>query len=1091
MNASELLSRLEAMGIDLVSDAGKLRVKASPGQLDDALKQAIGEHKPQLMALLAHRAAGDGVVRQARGGASVLSHFQERLWVMQRLDPDSTAFNLSALWDMPEGVAAARVVDAVKRVLARHDVLNGIFVDDEQGQAMRPGPAAAQACIDLRALSPGQQEGRVKADREQMLATPFDLGREAPMRCNVYLLSDDATAVLLCAHHIAVDAWSLALLRREIVAACRIDAAAGGAPWRYADFAAWQRGADQTPARQEELAWWADKLAGAPALSVFPADRSGALPAAATVDFAWDADLTAAVRVLCREEGATLYMALLAACAAVLRLHTGQLDVVLGSPMGTRERAEFETVVGPFVNLRVLRLDLGGDPGFATLLGRAREMLLQAHEHRLVPFETLLERLRPQRSPVHTPLFQMAVVQHNAEPQGDMSVNSGGTLHDITLFVRETEHGLVGTWEYRDDLYSPAAMRRVSAHVQTLVRAVVADRSRPVSGISLLGAAEQARLREFNATDVALDRASFIEQFERQAARAPNRVAVRHGADAMDYATLDRRANQLAQRLRALGAGPGERVGLCLERGVDLVVALLGIQKSGAAYVPLDPGFPSDRLGYMLSDSGARVLVTAGDAAAGIDVGADVQRLDVTRVGGESDAAPRRLHGPDDAVYLIYTSGSTGRPKGVAVPHGALANFLGSMRIEPGLAEDDVVAAVTTISFDIAGLELFLPLMVGARIELVDRDTAADGLALARLLETSGATVLQATPSTWRLLLEARWQPQRPLRALCGGEGLPRDLADQLLERVGELWNLYGPTETTVWSSACRVEPSPAAITIGRPIANTQIHVVDVRGEPLPVGLVGEICIGGDGVALGYHGRPELTAERFVEDRLGPRPGARLYRTGDLGRWDESGQLHHLGRSDHQVKIRGYRIELGEIESVLAAHGSVRQCLVAASEAVAGDTRLVAYVVYAPGEDLTASEVRKHLRKSLPDYMLPALVIALDAMPLTPNGKVDRQALPDPFAAAAGGAATDRHEEPTGAAEQALADVWREILKVERIGAQDNFFELGGHSLLAFRVAAAIRERHGWRMDPRALFFQTLRQVAAGMPPADAAGAHP
>ncbi len=484
----------------------------------------------------------------------------------------------------------------------------------------------------------------------------------------------------------------------------------------------------------------------------------------------------------------------------------------------------------------------------------------------------------------------------------------------------------------------------------------------------------------------------------------------------------------------------------------------------------------------MLEDSGAQVLLTSGEAADAVTAPDGVRCVDpvghdAAAIAAQSGANPEPLAGATDPAYVIYTSGSTGRPKGVVVPQGALANFLASMAIEPGLAADDVLAAVTTVSFDIAGLELYLPLTVGARVELASRDTATDGAALADWLAQCQATVLQATPATWRLLLESEWTPVRSLRAFCGGEPLPRDLADRLLERVDQLWNLYGPTETTIWSTAQRVAPAPDAISIGRPIANTQIYVLDAQGEPVPMGVPGELCIGGAGVATGYHERAELTAERFVADPFSDQTGARLYRTGDLARWDGQGRLHHLGRLDHQVKVRGYRIELGEIEAALSAHPAVRQAVVMGREAGPADVRLVAYLAFEPGEDLTASDVRRFLRKQLPDYMIPSVVAAVDAVPLTPNGKVDRAALPDPFRHAV--QTTRDFVAPEAGDEQVMAEIWREILQVERVGAEDNFFELGGHSLLSLRVANAVHKRLGWRMDARTLFFQNLRQVVA------------
>lgn len=1094
MSASELLARLDAMGVKLFAEDGRLKVNAARGALDESLRVAITEHKAGLLQLLQIREqARAPIAVLARGGDLPLSLFQERLWVLQRLDARSTAFLLQARWLAPAGAELAPVAAAVERAQARHESLRTIYVEEAGTPVARlvaPPPVERH---DLSGRTPEAQQAWMDAQVEAAVHTPIDLAVGPVARFGVVALGAGRVAVLLATHHIAVDAWSIGALRAEIEADLA-GRAVPAPPLEYADFAAWQRSANDTAALGAELDWWARTLDGAPQLSALPSDRTPASRTeggGATVDFTWDAAFGSALREMAREEGVTVYMALLAACAALVRAHTGQSSVVLGSPMGVRERPELEAIVGPFVNLLVIRIELGDDTSFAELLRRTREALFEAHAHGQVPFEKLVERLKPPRSFDHGPLFQVAVVQHNASPRGDLAISSGGAMHDLTWFVRELDGGYEGSFEYRQDLYSPLAVARFERQLQQLLRSALADRARPVSRLSLLDAKERQRvLQDFNATRVDLDPTPFVRQFERQAAAAPARVALRSEGESLDYGELNRRANLLAHRLQEAGVAPGVLVAVCLPRAPLLLVTLLAVHKAGGAYVPLDPGFPPERLAYMVEDSGAPVLVTSGDAAEAFEPPAGVVRIDPQAEAealGERDGVDLGPVGTgDDPAYVIYTSGSTGRPKGVVVPQRALSNFLGAMRTMPGLAADDVLAAVTTISFDIAGLELFLPLTVGATIELVSRETAADGIALADVLHTSGATVLQATPATWRLLLEADWRPKRPLRALCGGEGLPRELADAVLERVAELWNLYGPTETTVWSTAERVMPSPEPVTIGRPIANTQVYVLNAAHEPLPVGMAGELWIGGTGVALGYHRRPELTAERFVPDPFSSDPGARLYRTGDLGRWDEQGRLHHLGRIDHQVKVRGFRIELGEIESVLGAHPAIRQALVLAREAAPGDARLVAYVVYQPGEDLTVSDVRRHLRRELPDYMVPSVVVALDAFPSTPNGKVDRAGLPDPFHAAL--QARHDYEPPVGVLEETIAAAWREVLQIERVGAQDNFFELGGHSLLSLRVAAAVERATGWRMDPRLLFFQTLRQVAASGASRDGAG---
>ncbi|HEX8202153.1 MAG TPA: amino acid adenylation domain-containing protein, partial [Isosphaeraceae bacterium] len=547
--------------------------------------------------------------------------------------------------------------------------------------------------------------------------------------------------------------------------------------------------------------------------------------------------------------------------------------------------------------------------------------------------------------------------------------------------------------------------------------------------------------------------------FEAQEARTPEAVALAFEGRALTYRALNARANRLAHHLRGLGVGPETLVGVCLDRSPEMVVALLGILKAGGAYVPLDPAYPPERLAFMLEDSRAPVLLTERHLRAVLPAaGAEVVCLDSDAPGidGQPEDNPAGGAAADHVAYVIYTSGSTGTPKGVEVPHAALGNFLQAMRTLLGVTARDALLAVTTLSFDIAGLELFLPLIVGARVELVPREVAADGARLAARVDEPGVTFLQATPATWRLLLEGGWAGKPALTMLCGGEALPRALADRLLDKGAALWNLYGPTETTIWSSAARVEPGEGAVPIGRPIANTQLYVLDARLRPVPVGVTGELYIGGAGVARGYLRRPALTAERFVPDPFGKAAGARLYRTGDLARWRPDGSLDCLGRIDHQVKIRGFRVELGEIEAALLRHPAVRAAVVVAREDASGEQALVAYTVADPGAEIAAADLRRGLHEALPEYMVPSAFVALEALPLTPNGKVDRGALPPPGAARV--EAEGPYVPPRGPIEEALAGIWGELLGRDRIGVHENFFDLGGHSLTATQLLARLRD---------------------------------
>lgn len=615
------------------------------------------------------------------------------------------------------------------------------------------------------------------------------------------------------------------------------------------------------------------------------------------------------------------------------------------------------------------------------------------------------------------------------------------------------------------------AVDRLLGHFERLMAEAVTDADRPVGRLPWLSEGERRQvLVDWNDTAADFPRTTPLHALvEAQARRAPQADAVIDERVAISYGDLDARANRVARHLVALGVGPEVVVGVCLERSAEMVVALLGILKAGGAYLPLDPEFPADRLELMLDDSAAPVLVTQrsllellpSTSARAICLDADHQQIAC-----RPPTAPEPSFHPDQLAYVIYTSGSTGRPKGVQVTHANMTNFLTTMAERPGLTEHDVLVAVTTLSFDIAGLELYLPLTIGAKVVVASSDTAAEPGRLARLIEDCGATVVQATPATWRMLVDDGWRGVPGLKALCGGDALPVALADELLARGLELWNMYGPTETTVWSTVVRVDLGRAP-TIGRPIANTTVYVLDQSQEPVPVGVAGELHIGGAGVARGYLHRPELTAERFVPDPFGPTPGGRLYKTGDLGRWREDGTLEFLGRLDNQVKVRGFRIELGEIETALDAHPSVRATAVVAPADPGGDRRLVAYLV-PEGAPPSVPQLRRHLESRVPSYMVPSLFVLLDALPLTPNGKVDRKALMAPEMARAEAAlAYVPARTPT---EQVLAAIWTEVLGVDRVGVEDDFFELGGHSLLAAHVVSCVRERLGARLELRSLY---------------------
>ncbi|MRG98513.1 amino acid adenylation domain-containing protein, partial [Polyangium spumosum] len=735
----------------------------------------------------------------------------------------------------------------------------------------------------------------------------------------------------------------------------------------------------------------------------------------------------------------------------------------------------------------VLRTDLSGDPTFAELLSSARRTSVESHEHQALPFDVVVQDQGLSRHGDENPLYDVLVFEVSA-PHTEVAAGwspfveavSAGVMTAKNALVFAVVHDTEGTsihLAYDTTRVDHAAAKRLSEHLRALLLDVVAYSDKPLCELAFLAEAEHGQLAAWNDTAAVVPECKCThELFEEQAARTPDAVALVFAEQQLTYRELDQRSNQLAHYLRALGVGPEVLVGLCVERSPEMVVGLLGILKAGGAYVPLDPGYPRERLAYMLTDARPAVLLTQERLHDRLSAHESVTvHLDASPPPWQEQplTPPAVQVGPENAAYVIYTSGSTGRPKGVQVLHGALTNLLHDFAERMGVGPRDVMLAVTSLSFDIAGLELFMPLLRGASIHLASREDASHGDVLLRALER--ATMMQATPATWRMVLDAGWMGGRPLQVLGGGEAMTPDLAVKLALRASSVRNVYGPTETTIWSAQYHVDAEPGYVRIGRGIANTQLHVVDQNLMQVPVGIAGELYIAGAGLARGYLGRPGLTAERFVPDPFSNVPGARMYRTGDLARWDADGELEFLGRIDHQVKIRGFRIELGEIEAVLSSHPAVRACVVIAREYGPDDRRLVAYVV--PGEgECTEGTLREHLQASLPGYMVPSVFVRLTALPLNPSGKVDRKALPAPEATRE--AAATSYVAPRTDAERALAEVWSEVLRVSPVGIDDNFFALGGDSLLAIHVVGRAK-RAGLSFSVRDVFtHQTVAELA-------------
>jgi amino acid adenylation domain-containing protein len=813
------------------------------------------------------------------------------------------------------------------------------------------------------------------------------------------------------------------------------------------------------------------------------------------VELTLEQPLRAQLGELARDCDATVFQVVASGLLAVLYRYGNRQRVGLTATMGTRTPST-QDLIGFFVNNVPFGADVDDDPTFAELLTRVRDAARKASGRRRVPLASLVELLNPPRHPGLNPLFQVGLGFQNevvepAELPGldadwQMLAPNFGAKCDLLLQALDRRTSLDARFEYSLELFDAPTVERLARHFRRLLEGAAEDPTRRLSALPLLAHDEREQLLVgWNRTQVDLPTDRCTHQlFEAQAARTPDAPAVVLGDETLTYVELDRRADRLAQHLRALGVGPEALVGICLERCTDLVVALLATWKAGGAYVPLDPGYPHERLSLMLDDARPAVLVTQEhlrgrlpDHPRTVLLDGDWYAMETSTPAGPTTQSASS----DNLAYVIYTSGSTGRPKGVMIEHGSLTNFLCSMCHEPGIGPDDVMLAMTSLSFDIAALELFAPLIVGGRVVLASGGAFLDGREMAAALAESGATVMQATPVSWGLLMDAGWRAERPLEALCGGEALSGQLASRLLDAGVSLWNLYGPTETTVWSSLLPVGPPDAhgaSVAIGRPIANTELYVVDPTLHPVPTGVWGELYIGGAGLARGYLGQPELTAQRFLPDPFAQDAGsgARLYRTGDLARYRSDGVVEFGGRVDHQVKLRGFRIEPAEIESALARHPEVDRAAVVV-DGEGAEKRLVAYVVGRGHGTPTADELRSFLRRSLPPYMVPAAFVALDAFPLTPNGKLDRKALP-----AVDGERPELAERlvaPRTPAESMVAGIWGEVLRVETVGVHDDFFDLGGNSLLATQVVSRIRDTCGVDLPLSRIFdTPTVAEIA-------------
>ncbi|MCP4702406.1 MAG: amino acid adenylation domain-containing protein, partial [Gammaproteobacteria bacterium] len=1042
----------------------------------------------------------------AREGELPLSYAQQRLWFLEEMEGETAAYNIPLALRCNGTLVPDVLQRSLREIVRRHENLRTVFLSADGGPIQR---IAAELnpplpVTDLQDLSGDQQAAEVRRLALQEAEHRFDLAEGPLLRTGLLHLNAEEHILFLTMHHIISDAWSLGVFMRELGALYEAYAADKPSPLpdlpiQYVDFAHWQRQWLSGGELEKQLDYWKKQLAGTPALLELPTDRPR--PPVQTfrgkVEYMQiDAELTGALNQLSQTAGGTLFMTLLAAFAVLLHRYTGQEDIPVGSPIASRTRRELEGLIGFFVNTLVLRADLSGDPTFLTLLEQMRQISLDAYTHQDVPFEHLVEALKPERSISYPPLFQVMFTLQNT-PMENLALENVSIIllppaivsakFDINLWLEETAQGLDGTCEYNTDLFDASTIQRMLGNFHILLKGIVENPEQPVSRLPLLSKAERHQLLlEWNDTQVQYPLDKCIHQLiEEQAAKTPDAVAVVFKDEELTYAELNARTNQLAHYLTALGIRPDVLAGVYMERSLEMVVGLLGILKAGGAYVPVDPDYPKERVAFMLEDADMPVLLTQAFLKEDIPTTkARVLCLDADweKIARESRENPDSGVTSKDLIYAIYTSGSTGKPKGAPNTHEALVNRILWMQDAYQLTPDDRILQKTPFSFDVSGWEFWWPLLTGCRLVMAIPGGHKDSAYLVKLIAEQKITTLHFVPSMLQMFLEEDGLKtcQDLKRVICSGEALPFDLQQRFFERMeAELHNLYGPTEAaidvTCWQ--CSPDTPLQIVPIGKAIANTQLYILDKSLQPVPVGVPGELHLGGVGLARGYLNRPELTAEKFIPNPFSDAPEARLYKTGDLCRYLADGNIEYLRRIDFQIKIRGLRVELGEIETAIEQDEAVQQAVVIVREDQPGDKRLAAYIASKPQQLPTGTELRAVLKKKLPDYMVPAAFVMLDKIPLTPNGKVDRRALPMPE--------SDRPElgtdyvVPQTETERRIAAVWSELILLEKVGVHDNFFELGGHSLLIVQVRKKLQEAFAQSLPVVELFqYPTIHALA-------------
>jgi len=1112
-NMLELLTHLNDLGVELSIVKEKLSIDAPKGVITPSLHEELTKRKNEIIRFLVDSASFFGsdslpLRSVSQDGKLPISFSQQRLWFLSQMDPDNRAYVLPSAVRIHGKLNIEAFKRSLNEIYRRHEALRTTFkaTDDEPEQVISPPTDIAFPLVDLTGLPNDERETEVQGLILEDVKHPFNLANGPLLRVKLLRLGEDEHVFSLTMHHIISDGWSKGVFLRELSTLYSAFCAGQPSPLpelslQYIDYAVWQREWLQGEVLEDHLAYWKQQLGGdLPALQL-PTDRPR--PAVQSYrgtkkPFKLSEHLKKKLEKLSQGEGVTLFMTLLMAFYTLLYRYTGQEDITIGSPIANRTRSEIEKLIGFFVNTLALRIDMSGNPSFIQMLERVREVTLAAYNHQDLPFEKLVEELKPVRDMSYSPLFQVMFSWQNVpmEPVNlpgltltRMAIDSGASMFDLTIYMWEEGNNLAGQIEYNTDLFDDATIVRMQKHFQTLLEGIIADPEHHIRNLPILDEAERRQLIvEWNSTDVEYPRDKCLHDlFEEQVERTPDSVAVVYGDQKLTYLELNSRANQLAHYLISKGVGPEVMVGLYMERSLEMVIGIYGIIKAGGAYVPLDPEYPPDRIAFMVEETDVPVLLTqehlvtslAGPNANVICLDSEWEIIDA-----ESTKNPISGAAPENLAYVIYTSGSTGRPKGVMNEHRGIVNRLLWMQDEYDLTQEDRILQKTPFSFDVSVWEFFWPLLTGAQLVVARPGGHKDPAYLVSIIVEHQITTLHFVPSMLQIFLEEEEviRCNSISRVICSGEALPYDLQCRFFESMDtELHNLYGPTEAAVdvtyW--ACRQDQDLKIVPIGYPVANTQMYILDSQLQPVPIGCTGDLHIGGIQVARGYLKRPELTAEKFIPDPFSSDPKDRLYKTGDLARYLPDGSIEYLGRTDFQVKMRGLRIELGEIEARVAEFPDVNQCIVLLREDRPGDKRLVAYLSTEAEHSISISELRGHLSSILPDYMVPSHFVVLDSIPLSANGKADRRALPKPKFERID---DEAYAAPRSKTEQIIADIWKELLQISRVGVNDSFFDLGGHSLLLPRMLRRLKVDFGNQLSIVNLFqYPTVAALTAFM----------